>query len=344
MGEGLRDVYAPLLGTSGCGFYVWSDSADSRTRQSGDAIARGLAPKCAGRTGHGPEGADDPLFDAVDAKVCAVDPIRAKESIETRLATMLKRDARAYADGRRALQKILTPNADVANGPAQCRDDKKKNCRVAGGDNKITGARLEGPLNLGSTLSEVLLLEYSQGLPPGQNGWGRANKQTIATALNLHNLYSDTVRRNPYLAARRGSHLMRAILNAMENKPDRELAKAKMPDDSRILLFQGHDTNLANMSGLLDAAWTLPGQPDVTAPNTAVTFEVWRDDAGTRRVKLRVFYQTMDQLRDLTRFDASRPVPSVALSLQGCGKDGCSLDDFRARMMPRLAADCLETR
>lgn len=337
MGEGLRAVYAPLLDASGCGFFVWSDSADSRTRQSGDAVAKGLAPSCTGRTSHGKEGEDDPLFDAIDAKACPVDPNRAQQSIEARLAAMLKRDARAYAGGRRAMQNILTPKAD----PAQCRDGAQKICRIAGGDNKVTGMRLEGPLNLGSTLSEVMLLEYGQGMPAG---WGRANKPTIATALNLHNLYSDVVRRNPYLASRRGSHLMRAILNTLEEKPDRELVKANMPADSRILLFLGHDTNLANMSGLLDTPWTLPGQPDVTAPDTAIAFEVWRDDAGARRVKLRVFYQTMDQLRDLTRFDAAHPVPSVALNMPGCSKDGCSLSDFRARLTPRLAADCLETR
>lgn len=339
MGEGLKAHYATLLGQS-CDFYIWSDSADSRTRASGEAVARGLAPACAGRSGHGKEGSADVLFDAIDADRCPIEPQKAVDAVNARLKSVLSRNAASYARARATLQTILTPGA---KGP--CADDKEKICRIAGGDNRVsaskTDVKLEGPLNLGSTLSEVLLLQYGQGMTPG---WGRADKAKIATALDLHNLYSDVMRRNPVLASRRGSHLVRAILNTLEGKPDSALAAAKVPGDTKMLIFLGHDTNLANLSGLVDAAWTLPGQPDVTAPDTSLAFEVWRDAMGQRTVAVRVFYQTMDQLRDLTGFDAGHPLPSQALTLANCKGAACTLDAFRARMTPKLAADCLEAR
>jgi len=336
MGEGLRTHYAALLG-SGCDFYIWSDSADSRTRASGEAVAHGLAPACTGRSGHGKEGEPDVLFDAIDAGRCPIEPQKAVDAANARLKSVLSRNAGAYARARTTLQSILTPGTK-----GDCTDDKEKSCRIAGGDNRVsaskTDAKLEGPLNLGSTLSEVLLLQYGEGLTPG---WGRADKAKIATALDLHNLYSDVMRRNPVLASRRGSHLVRAILNTLEGKPDLELTKAKVPGDAKMVLFLGHDTNLANLSGLMDAAWNLPGQPDVTAPDTSLAFEVWRDAHGQRTVAVRVFYQTMDQLRDLSRLDTGHPLPSQALKLPGCRGATCTLDAFRARLTPRLAKDCL---
>src|SRR5215813_6389040 len=58
MGDGLKQRYGALLGN--CNFFVWSDGADSRTRDSGEALARGLAPGCAAKTAHGAPGKDDP--------------------------------------------------------------------------------------------------------------------------------------------------------------------------------------------------------------------------------------------------------------------------------------------
>src|SRR5262249_17747222 len=154
MGDGLKQRYGALLGN--CNFFVWSDGADSRTRDSGEALARGLAPGCAAKTAHGAPGKDDPIFDAIDAGLCPVDTKRAQESIEQRLRTILSRENAAYMQGRQRLQSILTPNKT-------CNGGETNACHVAGGENQVRltkkEARLEGPLNLGSSLSENLLLE-----------------------------------------------------------------------------------------------------------------------------------------------------------------------------------------
>jgi hypothetical protein len=44
---------------------------------------------------------------------------------------------------------------------------------------------------------------------------------------------------------------------------------------SRVLVISGHDTNLSNMSGLLQLSWRLPGyQPDDTPPGGALVFSL----------------------------------------------------------------------
>src|SRR6201999_4115758 len=75
----------------------------------------------------------------------------------------------------------------------------------------------------------------------------------------------------------------------------------------RMAVFAGHDSNLANMAGILCVHWTLPGQPDDTAPDAALAFEVWKAKSGQRYVRLAVIYQTLDQLRAGTPLDAAHP-------------------------------------
>ncbi len=76
----------------------------------------------------------------------------------------------------------------------------------------------------------------------------------------------------------------------------------------KLLAFAGHDDNLSNMAGVFGADWTLPGQPDDTAPATAFALERRRDTAtGAVTVSLRIFYA---QLEGMRRLD---PAPSAIL-------------------------------
>jgi 4-phytase / acid phosphatase len=344
MGEGLRQHYAALglLPRSGCAtsIFIWSDGADSRTRASGEAVARGLNPDCATVVKHGPEGAADPIFDAQEAGVCKADPALARKSVAPRLAAILARNGAAYARARARLQLILTPGGN-------CREPGSKQCTVAAGENALTAKkdelRLEGPLATGSTLSENLLLEYAQGMAPGDVGWGRADAAAIAAIMPLHNLYADAVRRDPYLAARRGSTLLRTVLDALDGKPGSFAGAVAVPGDANFVLLLGHDGNLSNLSGLLGVSWTLPGQPDATAPDTALAFEVWREPDGTRTVALKVYYQTLEELRALTSFTPKRPVRAVTLPVPGCQSGrACRAEGLKTQLLPVLAQDCLK--
>jgi 4-phytase/acid phosphatase len=344
MGEGLRQHYsrAGLLSAASCAkgnaVYVWADSSDNRTRESGEALAKGL--DCGARSEHGKPGDSDIMFDAVEANVCPVDPLKAQKEVSARLPGLLARNRAAYQRAREKMQSILTPSykGGACTGTG-------KDCRIAGGENRITDkGKLEGPLDPGSTLSEVMLLEYAQGMP--NPGWGgAATPADLAAVMPLHEIYADLMRRTPYLASRRGSHLVQEILDLLAGKPGSVRGAPPVPKEASLVVFLGHDTNLSNLSGLLDANWRLPGQPDATAPDTALAFEVWKEADGRRSVKLRLFYQTPDQLRGLAAFTQARPVPTLPLSFPGCSaKEACTLDRFQERLSASLAKDCLAGR
>ncbi len=317
MGAALREHYARagLLPAQGClpGVFLWADNADSRTKASGAAVAEGLSPDCAPTVHTAPDGGDDPLFHG--AKLCRLDPAIAAGALRSRLAEVLARNRASYARAGAALRSILQPDACLASA----------DCALAAENRVGDDGKLSGPLDTSATLAENLLLEYAQGFDAGEVGWGRAAGR-IAAVMPLHNLYADVARRTPALAAANATYLARAILAAL-GVPGEE--GAAVPEDARFVLFLGHDTNLSNLSGLLGVRWRLPGQPDDTAPGTALAFELWHDH-GVRTVRMKVYYQPLGAIRRL----------APGLRLVSVGPRSLPLAAFARRLGTPLRADC----
>jgi 4-phytase/acid phosphatase len=157
----------------------------------------------------------------------------------------------------------------------------------------------------------------------------------------VHEIESDLMRRTPYLAVHNGGLLARAVMDAIDGRaPIRGQGGA----DARFVLFAGHDTNLSNLAGILGLDWTLRGQPDKTAPDTALVFEVWRDPAsGERIVKTAVIYQTLDQLRGAVALDDAHPAGRVETPVSGCddGPGGaCLASMLRRTIEAAIPSDC----
>jgi 4-phytase/acid phosphatase len=337
IGRALRRHYAKLgllTAHPGCdnAIFIWSDGKYTRTIRSGEAVGLGLNA-CKARIGHGPENETDPLFDPVGAKVCRVVVRDEIASVAPRLKSTLEANAAAYALARTTLQSILTPGwKDCVLNP------KRKECLIAGGDTTLLpDGSLTGPLALGSTLSENLLLEYGQGMPAAAVGWGMAPAQ-LATVMPLHNLFSIVMRSDPYLASRRGSALMQEILDALSGVPSTFKGAVPIPKDARFVLFLGHDTNLSNLGGLLGRQWSLPGEPDATGPAAVMAFELWRTDQGPQ-VAIRMAYPTLGQLRTLA---AVNPLPAVPLPVTCQNGQPCSPAGLKAKLGPALAQECLK--
>jgi len=334
MGAAIKRTYVRqgLIAGSGCpaGVFVWSDSADQRTQASGDALMQGFG--CTTPSQHLAAGATDPVFDPIEAGLCPIDPSKAKAAIESRLPGLLERNRRDYDKARQTMQAILTPSGCGKTGQRECLIGDGDDMAVA----KDGDVRLSGPLANASGLTENLLLEYSEGMALADVGWGRAGTK-LDEVLTLHNLYADVMRRAPYFAARRGSLLAQQVADLMAGHTSRFQGAAVVPGDRKLVVFLGHDTNLSNFSGLLDAAWSLPGQPDHTAPDTAIAFERWRNKNGTAVVKVRVFYQTLEDLRGLAAIVEPRSV-----DLTVCAHGRCTLAAFTAKLAKAVAPECLK--
>jgi 4-phytase/acid phosphatase len=138
--------------------------------------------------------------------------------------------------------------------------------------------------------------------------------------------------------------LLQTVLDALEGRtapafPGEPVA----PAAARLVVIAGHDTNIANLAGVLGLQWTLPGQPDDTPPGGALVFEVWRDAGGAAWVRARFVYQTLEQLRSLTPLDAAHPAGAVDLP-PPCAETGktpfCQVQPLADRLRRQAQQAC----
>ncbi len=346
MGAWLRAYYGRrgLWAAKGCpsesAVYAWADGEDQRTRASGQAVLDGAFPGCGLVAHHGPDGAGDPLFSATSQGACPIDLDRAREAVLARVGGDLNHPAPGYGDAKAALAKIVM-------GDSPCTD---QNVCVLAGSNDLKpnddGVKVTGPLAIGSTMAENLVLEYAEGMPADAVGWGRAGSgRAIASAVPMHTIETDLMRRTPYLAAHNGALMTRAVLAGLQGG-------AALPEPGagggKLTLIAGHDTNVSNLAGVLGADWTLPGQPDKTPPDGALAFEVWKNPmTGARFVRVAMIYQTLEDLRASTPLNAAHPAGRVAVSIPGCAdgpKGECRLETFVSLIGSRLPAECVLKR
>ncbi|HEY0266642.1 MAG TPA: histidine-type phosphatase [Rhizomicrobium sp.] len=324
MGEALHRQYAALLPAGDCRrVFVWADNADQRTRRSGEVMAQALG--CPGAA-QWAKGGNDPLFHGDD--ICPADPGAAKAAVTARLDAVLAAHRPAYDKARRALAGILTPGLSSAD----CADDKK--CVLLADRNTVKdGGKLSGTLADGSTLSENLFLEYAEGKE--NPGWGRMDAAALAAIMPLHNMASDLGRRTPIMAAHNANLLARQIAALLADNASLRIA---VPDGARLILLAGHDTNLSNIAAMLGLDWSLPGEPDATAPDTALAFEKWHDGKRGDFVGVRLYYQTALQLRTAAVLSK---LPRRDLALPECGA-ACTPARISALMESAMARECLE--
>jgi 4-phytase/acid phosphatase len=299
-----------------------------RTLETARALAESLMPGCGSTMQSQREDQKDPLFSGAGTP----DPKLSLSAVRDRLGPNPQKlivDHRAAIDtlqliltgGGSAVRKLLEPPFEIGVSLAS------KN------------VELTGPFSVGSTMSENLLLEYTNGFQGPNLGWGRLTRENLLQVLEVHAVYADLMRRTAYLARARGSNLLEHVLLSMEQAAaGKPVAGALGRPDDALLILSGHDTNLSNLSGMLGLSWRLNGyQPDDTPPGGALVFLLWRDDAGHDLVTAQYIAQTPDQMRNRDRLTVAEPPVSQQLSIPGCQTDsGCPWDRFRVTVQKAI--------
>lgn len=330
---------------------AWAD-VDQRTRLTGDALLEGIAPGCTLHAAHQPAlDQDDPVFHATESGQCKLDPATAHAAIDARLHG---RGLDTVTDRYRASLEQMEKVLDFGKSPYCAHDKPGAECRFSTLANRVqidaTGRhlRLDGPLGIASTVSEVFLLEYAQGMPPADVAWGAIrNREDWARLLAAHNAQFDLMAKTPYIASRKGTPLMADILGALTQTATGTPAFAThAPANSRVYVLAAHDTNLANLAGMLGLDWTLPDQPDDTPPGGALVFSLWQDKlTHADFVTVELVYQSLSQLREMKPLTLADPPSRRPLAIPGCAEtaqgNACRLDRFVDIARQSLAPDCI---
>mgnify|MGYP005991318147 CR=1 FL=1 len=158
-------------------------------------------------------------------------------------------------------------------------------------------------------------------------GWGRATAEDVTALGAFHALEFRLLARPPYLAARNMAGLSPRIVGWLSDDA---------PTAPTIAMIAGHDTQVANLAGLLDLHWRVPGiAADDPVPGGAIVLERLSDASGQQYVRAMYRAQSLAELRAGT---ARAPYRAV-VPISGCTARGvvglCTLAALSAKLAGR---------
>lgn len=266
--------------------YVRAD-VDQRTKATAIAILNGIGYNC--KIGYAALDAEvDPLFHPVKAGLFHFNPISAATDVLAKTEGGLDSLQSKLSPQMQTIGAIMGPlSPELCKRFAMLPDcelsDLPNDIMVSSDGNNI---ELRGALDIASSMTEIFLLEYAEW-PDIAAGWGQVNLNVLQQILPVHAKVFDVVNRAPIVAWAKGSALLRDITAVLsDSHPDKDINGAK------LVIYVGHDTNLANIGELLNLNWHPAGYaPNENPPAGALFFELWETN-GQRQVVLRFYAQT----------------------------------------------------
>jgi len=301
------------------------------------AFAAGLLPAASVNVNSYIPPASDPLFDPVDAGVAHLDYRMAVAAVNGRLGVTPQSLAFAYAP-EFALTRSILFNYPVGQTPVPAAPPGKVDVTAIPID--VAAGTTALPVDLGGLVDvaaaiDPFVMEYADGLPASEVGWGQLTAGGISQIFRLYDRLLDLEFRTPYLAGVQSSniasHVVRTMVQAATGNP---MTGALGTPSTKMVVLVASNTNITGLAALFHLDWLLPGyQPDVAAPGGALVFEL-RQSMSTGEYIVRASYvsQTMDQLHNQTSLTLAAPPASAPVFIPGCSVRNatfdCPLADF----------------
>jgi 4-phytase/acid phosphatase len=303
--------------------FVRADN-DQRTMETGRILGKALVQAGEPDVHSLPEGTKDPLFRAVAAHVGHPDPSVAAAAVLGTMGGDPRNMERAFAPQFAELEGILygpggPPAGSPFNAPSVVSPGR--------GDNFV---EVNGPFHEAERCVDAFLLEYTDGKPSGEVGWGKVDGKALTDLLTLHELYFDLVCRTHYVAQVEGSNMASHIIDTLEQAAlGQPVPGALGPAGERVVVLVGHDSTIANIGGLLDLDWWVPGtQKNPMLPGGAMVFELRRRAGPQDSFYVRISYvtQTLEQMREANPLTRDNPPALAPIFIPGCSGPGPGYD------------------
>jgi 4-phytase/acid phosphatase len=294
-----------------------------------------------------PEGTADPLFHSSRVDKNLADSSLEIAAIAGRIGGNPDHLTEAYRSQLSALDQILATCGASASDPNH-RISLFDIPAILSRGEEGHHAELKGPLNTAATLTENLLLEYAQGMDPANVGWGCVDGAKLRSLLALHTAAEDFTARTTAVGRIQASRLLDQVRLSLEQiTTGKRIPRALSKPSDLALVLIGHDTNLANVAGLLNLNWIADGRRDDTPPGGALIFELWRTrKSGRYFVSTYFTSQTLEQMRSASRLSVQSPPQRVPLFLPSCsGEDfSCSWPSFAQSIRQAIHPDSVSAQ
>lgn len=298
-GEHYRQLGLLRAGCPTAGEIYVRASPLQRTRATAAALVDGAFPGC-GVQVHSVEGDVDPLFQSDKLPFAQLDPAQENAAISAKAGNLAELQHDLQPEIQQLKQAVCTADCAFFDRPWQLKQTKSGHTYVQG-------------LSVLASMVETLRLGWSENLPLSQLAWGNiTSAQQISALLPLLTANYDLSNDVAYIAQRRGSILLDAVVKGLDNSAD--------SPDARWLLLVAHDTNIAMLRTLINFSWQLPGYARGNIPpGSSLVFERWRDTTSNARF-LRVYFQaqSLDDLRHLTPIDQTHTLLREEWHQQNC--------------------------
>lgn len=298
---------------------------DQRTIETGRILGKELVPAGEPDVHAVPPGTPDPLFRPLAAHLGHPDRSLAAAAILGRMGGDPRNAERAYAAQIAELKGVLFGAGGAAPGGSPLESPTEIH---PGQDSYLV--RWKGSLLAALFCTDSFLLEYADGMPASDVGWGRVDGRVLTDLLALHELFFDLNERTRYPAQVGGSNLASHIVDTLEQAAlGQPVTGALGSTDGRMVVIVGHDSNIANIGGLLDLDWWVPGTPmNPVLPGGALVLELWRrgGEKGGFFVRASYVAQTLEQMREATPLSRETPPARSPIFIPGCSGPGPDFD------------------
>lgn len=192
---------------------------------------------------------------------------------------------------------------------------------------------MTGSLKTATSLADALVLQYYEA-DDEHAAFGKALTEEQWQQLSeIKDTYIDILFATPLIATNVAHPLLVEIGNEMD-QPER-----------LFTFLCGHDSDISSVLAALQAEdYTLPGAIESKTPiGSMVVFEQWEDAEGQGFGRVRLMYQSVDQLRNCTLLTGDEHPCVVELDFAGLEKNDeglYALDDLRGRV--QQAADAYD--
>lgn len=194
---------------------------------------------------------------------------------------------------------------------------------------------------------DALTLEYADGKPLAEVGWGRLHPADLPQLMTLSAMNFDLTWRTPLHARAAASNLASHLLSTLEQAARAQAVPGAIgAPGQRLVVVVGHDSNIVPLASLLDIDWAVPGAPQSPfLPGGALVFELrHRRRDGQFLVRTRYVSPTIEQSRAARPFTLEHPPASAEIFVPGCSRADPGYDaplelfaaHLRAALDPKL--------
>ena len=303
--------------------YIYTNSLQ-RTIATGQYFTVGAFPGCIVPIIHKEKlGTMDPVFF----------PVISDDNPEFKQAAITSINQTAHAKGIEGLnQKLNNTYQDLSNiinytQSTNCLVDKQ--CDFTDLPTKIIIEKgkepgITGPLRTGTSIADAFILQYYEGAPLQDIAWGKIkNNKQFEQLVAIKEYYNTILFGSPVIAKQVAANLINYINQTFSEK-----------NHTKFTFLVGHDSNVASLfSALKIKSYTLPDQFETTPIGGKIVFQKWRDNhSGEALMKIEYFYQSTDQIRNLTQLNRNNPPYKVTLAMENCPTNTmgfCSFSTFK---------------